>query len=73
MKLKYLISALLIVAACDDFKQENLLPQEPSVPTEVVAVPSEDEFTLNFQWPAAEGAVEYAYVLKDRYGDRQFH
>lgn len=69
MKLKYLISALLIVAACDDFKQENLLPQEPSVPTEVVAVPSEDEFTLNFQWPAAEGAVEYAYVLKDRYGD----
>lgn len=69
MKLKYLISVLLIVVACDDFEQETRLPQEPSVPTEVVAVPSEDEFTLNFQWPAAEGAVEYVYVLKDRYGD----
>ena len=69
MKLKYLIIALLIVAACDDFKQETHLPQEPSVPTEVVAMPSEDEFTLNFQWSAAEGATEYAYVLKDRHGD----
>lgn len=69
MKLKYLISALLIVAACDDFKQENILPQEPSVPTEVVGMPAEDEFTLNFQWAATEGAIEYAYVLKDRNGD----
>ena len=69
MKLKYLISALLIIAACDDFKQEDILPQEPSVPTEVVGVPAEDEFTLNFQWAATEGAVEYAYVLKDRHGD----
>ena len=69
MKLKYIIGALLLFVACDDFKQESILPDAPEVPQMVVDIPSDDEFTLNFQWSAVDGAVEYLYTLKDRHGD----